>query len=98
MADTALIDPLGRTITLHDHTWFGHILKGHPDLAGDRALVECAVTSTATIHFSKADVDCRVYYGLGATTGLMTAVVADIVGGFVKTAYRTRTAKGTIEW
>lgn len=27
MPDSLLVDPLGRPITLHDRTWFGHILK-----------------------------------------------------------------------
>ena len=97
MPDTTVIDPLGRSITLHDHTWFGHIIKGHPELRGDRALVDQAIRSPSTIRFSAADVNCRVYYGSGPA-GLLLAVVADVVGGFVKTAYRTRAAKGVVEW
>ena len=34
MADTTLTDPLGRDIVLHDRTWYGHIVKGHPDMSG----------------------------------------------------------------
>jgi len=30
MIDRHLQDPLGRRITLHDRTWFGHIVRGHP--------------------------------------------------------------------
>jgi len=97
MADTTVVDPLGRSITLHDHTWFGHILKGHPECRGDRGLAEQAIRSPSTIRLSAADVDCRVYYGKGPS-GLLLAVVADVARGFVKTAYRTRTPKGVVEW
>ena len=32
MADVTLVDPLGRHVTLHDFTWYGHILKRHPEM------------------------------------------------------------------
>jgi hypothetical protein len=38
MTDTRITDPLGRQITLHDRTWYGHILKVHPELADCRHL------------------------------------------------------------
>lgn len=97
MADTTIIDPLGRSITLHDHTWFGHVLKGHPELTADRFMAERAVGAPSTIRFSTSDANCRIYYGAGPA-GLLIAVVADVVGGFVKTAYRTRLVKGAVEW
>ena len=73
-------------------------IKGHPEVAGHRRLVEAAVTRPTAIRFSTADADCRVYYGVGPRAGLMTAVVADVLDGYVKTAYLTRNAKGAIEW
>ena len=98
MPDSRLTDPLGRSITLHDHTWFGHIVKGHPEMRGRRAALEQAVQAPITIRFSSIDANCRVYYGNGGIPGLLVAVVADVVGGFVKTAYRTRAPKGVVEW
>lgn len=32
MPDAELTDPLGRRIRLHDRTWYGHILKAHPEM------------------------------------------------------------------
>ena len=97
MADTTLTDPLGRSITLRDHTWFGHILKGHPEVRSERASAEQAIRAPATIRVSSADADCRIYYGDSTVRGLLIAVVANVIGGFVKTAYRTRAPKGTVE-
>ena len=97
MPDVALIDPLGREIILHDHTWFGHILKGHPDMRPFRSLVENAIRQPLRICYSMSSVDCRVYFGATATS-LLIAVVADVDKGFVKTAYRARQMKGQVEW
>ena len=98
MADTPLVDPLGRTIVLHDHTWFGHIVKRHPDMRSLRTYVETAIIAPTRICFSTSDPDCRVYYGPGPTQGILVAVVGDVVGGYVRTAYRTTRIKGTPEW
>ena len=40
MPDTTLKDPLGRTIVLHDRTWRGHVVRGHPEMEPLRALAE----------------------------------------------------------
>jgi hypothetical protein len=97
LADTTLVDPLGRTIVLHDHTWYGHVVKGHPEVRADRTRAEAAVRNPAEVCFSTSDPDCRVYYGAGPA-GLMIAVVADVVAGFVKTVYRTNRTRGVREW
>ena len=99
MADSFLEDPLGRRIVLHDRTWFGHVLKGHPEVAPFRALAEAAVLHPFEIRFSAADPDCRVYYGKGPDARLRMAVVADVGSGTVKTAYLARKASpGGVEW
>jgi hypothetical protein len=98
MADTILIDLLGRSITLHDHTWFGHVLKGHPEMHNRRADVEGAITQPQWICYSTSAFDCRVYYAPDASTGLLIAAVANVVHGYVKTAYLARSTKGTVEW
>lgn len=97
MADLTQIDPLGRRITLFDDAWFGHIIKGHPDVKAYRQVVELTLSRPEQICFSTSDPDCRIYYGPGRGK-LMIAVVVDVVRGFVKTAYFTRKPKGTIEW
>jgi len=98
MADSAIIDPRDRRIWLSDATWHGHIVKGHPDVALHRVLVESALKTPITIRFSTSDTDCRLYYGPPQHTGLMMCVVADVVGGFVKTAYWCKRIKpGAIE-
>jgi hypothetical protein len=99
MTDARLNDPLGRRLVLRDSTWYGHILKGHPEMARCHRLVVVAVTSPMEIRRSSADADCRVYFGAGPTAGLEVAVVADVVAGIVKTAYlcRKRIA-GDVEW
>ncbi len=71
MADATLIDPLGRRLVLHDHTWYEHILKGHPDMRNERAWVEAAVSAPESIHFSTSDRDCQPYYGQSSSPGGM---------------------------
>ena len=98
MADKKLRDPLGRSLILHNHTWYGHITKRHPEMRHFRGLVEQAVTSPLDIRFSAADEDIRIYFGAGPRAGIMTAVFATLSGGFIKTAHLVRAAKGAIEW
>src|SRR5580658_8097547 len=98
MADSLLIDPLGRSIILHDHTWYGHILPNHHEVAAHRALAEKAVVDPLEIRFSAADINCRIYFGDGPRPGTMLLVVADIALGLVKTAHFAKGAKGMIEW
>lgn len=99
MADSILIDPLKRKIVLNDHTWFGHILKGHPSMRTERAKAEQAVRDPSEIQVSTYDADCRVYYGRPGKGGVMIAVVADVVVGLVKTAYEAAKKKtGSVEW
>jgi hypothetical protein len=98
MADASLTDPLGRTVVLHDHTWYGHVLKRHPDVRMLRRFAEQAVTAPVAISFSKSEVDCRLYFGSTPASGIMVAVVADVAIGVVKTAYRVVRVTGTQEW
>jgi hypothetical protein len=99
MPDTAIQDPLGRRIVLHERTWSVHICRGHPEIAAHRDRVENAVGKPAEIRFSRIDPDCRIYYGAGPRAGLMIAVVADVQQGLVKTAYLARKmAAGVVEW
>lgn len=99
MEPTRLVDPLGRAVRFTEGAWFNHILKGHPEMAPYRASVEAAVTAPTAIHVSTSDPNCRLYYGPSHRSGFMIAVVADVGGGFVKTAYLTKRVKpGTQEW
>lgn len=99
MADSVLVDPLGRTIELSDATWFGHIIKGHPEMAGRRVNVEAAILSPREIRHSTSDENCRLFDGSPVMMGLMICVVAEVVGGYVKTAYLSKRIKqGVIEW
>ncbi len=98
MPDTVLIDPLGRTIVLHDRTWFGHVIKRHPELRGHRQRTERAVRNPLEIRFSTYDPDCRTCYGIGPRPGIMIAVVIDVVNGLVRTGFLTDRMKGTLEW
>lgn len=97
MADSELIDPLGRKVVLHDHTWYGHIVKGHPEMRARRQEVEWTVEKPKEIRFSASDSNCRIYYGTDAV-GLCVAVVADVAVGVVKTAYVARRPRGEVEW
>jgi hypothetical protein len=63
MSDTTLTDPLGRTVVLHDRTWFGHVVKTHADLADHRIHAENAIRSPDEIRRSRGDPDCRLYFG-----------------------------------
>jgi hypothetical protein len=94
MPDTTLTDPLGRKVTLHDRTWFGHILKGHPDLAEHRMLVERTVHSPNEIRVSRLDVNCRLYYGPGPRPAVRMLVVVDVGEGVVKTAHLAKRMTG----
>jgi hypothetical protein len=97
--DSILIDPLQREILLSDATWFGHIVKGHPELARKRFLVEHALRQPVEIQKSTSDTNCRLYYSAPNKAGLMIVVVADVVIKVVKTAYSAvKKKKGDIEW
>jgi hypothetical protein len=97
--DSIIEDPLGREIRLTNATWFGHILKGHPDMARQRLRVEHTVRKPLEIQVSTYDVNGRIYYSVPNKSGEMIVVVADIVIGIVKTAYvALKKKKGSIEW
>jgi hypothetical protein len=100
MADRTLTDPLGRQITLHNRTWYGHILPGHPDLRAHRRLVEEAITAPLEIRIStNGPPDVRLYYGIGPRSGMMIAVAANVSVGEVRTAHLTKTYRpGETEW
>ena len=98
MADTQLKDPLGRAITLHDHTWYGHIIKGHPEVRQHRQIVEDAIRSPQEIRLSAADANCRLYYGAGPRAGIFVVTVVDLALSLVRTAYLARKLKGAVEW
>jgi hypothetical protein len=98
MADRTLRDPLGRSIVLHNHTWFGHIIRRHSELKNHRSLVEQAIQNPLEIRISAADKDVRVYFGPGPRAGIITAVFASLSGAFVKTAHFVKSAKGEVEW
>ena len=94
-----LTDPLSRQIDLSEDTWYGHIVKGHPEMQGLRKEAEAAILQPASIHFSASDENCRLYYAPAPRSPLMICVVAEVVGGFVKTAYLTKRIKpGVQEW
>lgn len=84
MPDSTIEDPLGRSIQLTNATWFGHIVKGHPDMALQRLRVEHTVRQPMEIQISTYDNDCRVYYSEPNKGGRMIVVVADVVAGIVK--------------
>ena len=99
MPDTSLTDSLGRKITLHDRTWHGHIVRGHPEVEGLRGLCESAIARPTEIRRSRSDEDCRLYYGPGPRSGVMIMVVADVVQGLVKTAHLcNKVSGGEAEW
>ena len=99
MGDVILRDPLGRDIVLHDGAWYGHILKGHPEVREHRRLVERTIERPHEIRQSASDAACRLYFGPGPRPGIMMVVVADVVVGVVKTAHLTRRIKGgALEW
>jgi hypothetical protein len=60
--------------------------------------VTAAIRNPAEIRTSASSGNCRVYYSAPGRAGIMIAVVADVVLGVVKTAYRTKKMKGAIEW
>ena len=91
-------DPLGRRISLPDHSW-DHILQGHPEVSGHRDLVEAALSNPREIWFSLSHADRRVYSGRGPRPRVMMVVIADVVRGLVVTAYLSnRPGKGVVEW
>lgn len=99
MPDTRMTDPLGRQVVLYERTWYGHILKGHPEVANARSLAERAVASPIEIRYSKSDPDCRLYYGPAQRKGVMIQVVVDVAIGAVKTAHLARRISGgPVEW
>lgn len=98
MAETEFVDPLGRRIVLHDRTWFGHILAGHPELLEQRARLGEAITAPLEIRHSMSDVDVRLYH-IEVRAGLYLRVVADVAAGAVKTAHFIRALHGgKVEW
>jgi hypothetical protein len=99
MSTEAWTDPLGRTVRMDDATWYRHILRNHRELTGERGVIGSTIKNPLEIHFSSSDPDCRLYYGPGSRLGLIICVVADVVGGYVKTAYFSKKIKqGGKEW
>jgi hypothetical protein len=98
MADTIVQDPLGRQITLHDRTWYGHILRRHPEMRGVRAQIEQTIRQPREIRFSAYDSDCRTCYSDIVRAGMMIAVVIDVKRALVRTAFYTSRMKGVVEW
>ena len=99
MADRQLTDPLWREISLHERTWVGHIIRGHPELAEYRHYVERAITAPMEIRESNSDPKCRLYYGIGPRETVQMMVVVDLSLGIVKTAHWARTITGgKVEW
>ena len=97
--NTRITDPIGRSITLHDRTWFGHIVKGHPDIAAHRDLVEPAIANPNQIRLSNAGPEGRLYFGTGPRVGIMVVVVVDVELALVKTAHLARKPSGgAVEW
>ena len=99
MADSKKTHTLNREIVLYERTWIAHIVKGHPEVAPYRELVEQAVTAPTEIRHSKSSPDCRLYYGPGPRPAAMMMVVANVALGVVKTAHLARkTTGGLVEW
>ena len=99
MTDVRVVDPLGRAIVLHDRTWFGHILKAHPEMDGHKALAEAALAAPDEIRHSRSDPNVRIYFGPGPRSEIMMMVVADVALGLVKTAhFARRVSAGAQEW
>lgn len=99
MADKTFVDPLDRRITLHDRTWYGHVLKGHPELKAERQKVGRTIEGPEDIRLSLSDPEVRLYHGKAKRSGLYLRVVADVRKGIVKTAhYVVRPQGGAIEW
>lgn len=99
MPDVTLTDPLARAFILADHTWYRHILHGHPEMEPHHVLMEQAATTPIGIWVNSSSADARICYGAGPRAGIFVAVVVDVPLGIVKTAYLTRKATGaTQEW
>ena len=100
MATLTLTDPLGRRITFHNHTWFGHILRRHPDLRSHRRLVEETITTPLSIRFADGQpADTRLYYGVGPQSGMLIVLAANVAAGHVLSAHLAKVPKpGAIEW
>jgi hypothetical protein len=99
MPDRDLRDPLGRRIVLRDRTWYGHIVKGHFEMAPERRRVESAIENPLEIRRSRADESCRLYFGAGPWRRVSILVVVDIRLGIVETAHLARhRSGGEVEW
>jgi hypothetical protein len=98
MADATVTDPLGRAIVLHEGTWFGHILRRHPEMRGTRPQVEQTIRQPREIRLSTYDADCRTCYSDIVRAGMMIAVVIDVRQALVRTAFYTTRPRGDIEW
>ena len=85
-------DPLGNRICLHAETWQVHIVaEGHPEMRPYLAEVELTVREPREIWTSKRGDHRLVYYReLPLRPHLEVAVVADLRGGSVCTAYLHR--------
>jgi hypothetical protein len=100
MTDQVVTDPLGRTITLHDRTWFGHICRGHPEMAQHRHRVIDTIRRPDEIRYSRSSTTARLYFAAGPRPTVIMVVVVDIQLMLVKTAYLARAGKvtGAVEW
>lgn len=87
MPKVVLVDPQGRQVELYEATWQRHVLVADPELAGERAAAEAAITAPVAICRSANPAKHPTglqYYGRCDRPGLWilvaTAEVADRSG------------------
>lgn len=98
------VDRFGREVVLHDHQWRYHVQQ-HPELVGQEAAVEGAITGAKRIRIDVTHPNRRCYYRPGALPAphnrdYLKVVVRfgppdarGVVRGEVVTAYATPTLK-----
>lgn len=99
MADWTAVDPLGLNVTLHDTTWYGHIVRrgNHPELTRHRGDAQNAIASPIRIDPSAQDPACRLYFGaVTGREGLYVKVVVDVALGVVRTAHFVKSLPGGV--
>ncbi|MCK4641036.1 MAG: hypothetical protein KAU06_06845 [Candidatus Marinimicrobia bacterium] len=95
-------DPEGRNVTLHRHTFYGHILKNHPQPYIKQESIQSTIENPKHIKESETVENSLIY--VSSTTdskdfNVTTKFDSDLKSGYVTSAYVSKKPKkGSIIW
>ena len=76
-------------VTLHRHTWYGHIVYGHPEMAGKIGHVKTVASTPTIVYASKTHATNLIFVNdqIGGVFGQPLGVVVDPNKQIIVSAY-----------